>query len=141
MKKLITVMLGITCIASFSFFKNAQRLGFTKLGANLYVTKEAVPMSDAHKKSLQAVLAKEYGIKNFTQETTVSYKKVTDAKYPKLTGYNVADKTVGAGIFTQSMVNKPVGEDIEVTQRGIYNSTDNVSSVAAISGILENYKN
>ncbi|GAA3988912.1 hypothetical protein [Mucilaginibacter dorajii] len=141
MKKLLSVMLGITCIVAFSFFKNAQKLGFTKLSTSLYTAHTIVPMSDANKSKLKEVFAKEYGIKNFNQQTTVTYKKVTDSKYPKLTGYSVADKTVGAEVFTETTVNKPVGEDQEVTQRGIYASSASVASVAAMTSVLEAYKN
>jgi hypothetical protein len=140
MKKLITVILGLTCIVAFSFFKNAQKLGYTKLATNLYVARTVVPMSDANKAKLKEILTKEYGIKSFDQDVTVGYKKVSDSKNPKLTGFNVAERTIGASVFTQSMVNKP-SADVEVTQRGMWSSVDNVASVTAITYILESYKN
>lgn len=141
MKKLITMMLCITCVAAFSFFKNAQKSIFRKLGTNLYQSQGTVAMSEAHKTNLKAVLMKEYGIKNFNQETTLSFKKVTDAKYPKLTGYSMAERTVGNNIFMQTMVNKALGEPEEVTQSGIYKSSASSASVGEITSILENYKN
>jgi hypothetical protein len=144
MKKLSALMLGLSCILSFSFFKNSQKTLYRKLATNLYQTKAFVPMSEAHQTNMRNILMKAYGIKSFDAETTISFKKVTLTKDPsKVLGFTMAEKTVGHSVFMETMVDKGAGEVDEVTYANntIPTSGHDNAAVAELGSILSNYKN
>jgi len=142
MKKASFALLAVLSLAMFSFIKQPRTAAFTKLGATMYKSQTAVTLKPEDQQNIKNILAKQYKIESFKGETTLTYQKVYDPKDPtKLIGFSMAEKTVGASIFAQSIINKNVGETEEVTQRGIYSSNFNPGATTQLTTVLEKYHN
>ncbi|RWY54069.1 hypothetical protein [Mucilaginibacter gilvus] len=134
MKKVLTMVVCVLALTSFSFFKNAQINSLRKLGKNLYSASSTTSLKAADQEKLKAIFAKQYGIKSFTETTTVHY--VAD-KGTKRTGNAMAEQKVSAAFFQQSMIED--GEPEEVTQRNMFSLDKTNPAIGDIAQVLSVY--
>ena len=137
MKKVIFPSIGLFVLASLAFVQ-PQDGGYKKIATNLYQAKTFVKLSQSDADQLKKIVSTEYDIKSFKEEVTVNFKKISDPKNPNnLLGYSIADKKVGANMFSETIVNKGAGEFEEINQR----STPLPTSIKQVASIVEKYKN
>ncbi len=133
MEKVIRLIAGIIVLAVFSFFKNAQLSALKKVGKNLYELKTTSALNVPDRARLKAVIAKQYGIRSFSQTITVHY---TPQKGLKGNGVAMADEKISDTDFTTTIIEDG---DEDVKQSCIFSDCSNNPAIGDMLQILSNY--
>lgn len=91
MKKLSLLTLAVSSLMLFSFF--LQDKGIKKINDHLWEVSSKAKFADADKQSLQAVVKKEYGIKDFKTAQSLEFKNASKAKKVKV--WVLVNNTIG----------------------------------------------
>ena len=128
MKNILLPLCGIIVLTLCSFLKNPQPEPLKKISKNLYELKTTASLSSAGQAKLKVIIAREYGIRSFSDAVVVHYSPEKDLKG---NGVAMAEQRLSAAAFQQTILEDG---DEEVKQSCIFT---NCSSNPAISDILQ----
>ena len=96
MKKLLILTLSVSSLALFSFFQ--QQPGIKKIDTNLWEISKGAKFSVADKGSMQAMIKKEYGIKDFKTVQSLEYKLLAKGRWW------IVNKHIGPDWITEKVI-------------------------------------